>query len=781
MVKNFLLTAIRNIVRNRMFSIINIAGLSIGIACVILILLWVKDELSYDRFHENSDRIFRIITKFGNETENIWTTSPFPLGSYMADKYPDVETYTRYLDAGSLVKYEDKVFYEDYFKLVDQSFLEMFSFKFIKGNKGEALKSRSAVVITESVARKYFGDTDPVGKVLTINKTEFLTVTGVIQDPPGNTIFRFSLLANMEHVPEERLKSWAFDAKTFIQLKEGVPETEFQSKIDSLYRAILPNSSAVPYLQNIKEVYLNETGKPVRLVFVKVFSMTAIIILLLACINYMNLNTARSIRRSKEIGIRKVTGASKGSIILQFLGESLLLTLISVIIALVLTELARPAFNDLAVKELKIGYSDPVFILGIFSILIFTGIVSGLYPAFILSSFTPIKALKGVIASGKFGKSFNNFLVVFQFTITVILIIVSMAIGKQIRYITNKDLGLNKDKILVIPFIPELESKFDAIKNEILLNPSIVSVTGAYNLPTNHNSYVIFNWEGNEGDQGIGVFYNMADYDFVETMGMELVSGRSFSRDFADDDSISYIINESAQKAMNIKDPIGLEVEFAHPYFPEHLRKGRIIGVVKDFHLRPLREKVVPFAMRMYRPWYNYVLIKYNTDNTQELINFLEGIAKKIAPDYQFRYSFFDQEVKDLYIVEYKAARIISYFTILSIIISCLGLLGLTINELEQKTKQIGIRKAIGGSTQNLILFFCLSFTKSVLISLIFASILAEIAINKILQQYAYKTEITIWLFLGAFAIALFLALSTIIYQTYKSSVKNPVESLRYE
>jgi putative ABC transport system permease protein len=232
---------------------------------------------------------------------------------------------------------------------------------------------------------------------------------------------------------------------------------------------------------------------------------------------------------------------------------------------------------------------------------------------------------------------------------------------------------------------------------------------------------------------------------------------------------------------MNIKDPIGLEVEFAHPYFPEHLRKGSIIGVVKDFHLRPLREKVVPFVMRMYRPWYNYILIKYNTENTQELINFLEGIAKKHAPDYQFSYSFFDQEVKDLYIVEYKAARIISYFTFLSIIISCMGLLGSTIHELEQKTKQIGIRKVFGGSIQNLILFFCFSFTISILISFIFASILAKIAIDKILQQYAYRTEITIWLFLGAFAIALFLALSTIIYQTYKSSVKNPVESLRYE
>ena len=781
MAKNYLLTAIRNILRNRAFSIINIAGLSIGIACVILIMLWVKDEVSYDRFHKNGSRIFRVITKFRTDAGNIWTTSPFPLGSYMADKYPDVDTYTRYYDIGSLVKYEDKVFYENYFKLVDQSFLEMFSFEFIKGNKEEALKSKNSVVITESIARKYFGESDPVGKVLTINKSEFLTVTGVMLNPPGNTIFRFSMLANMDHIPDERLRSWAFDTKTFIQLKEGVSKTEFQTKIDSLYRTVIPNSSAIPCLQNIKDVYLNESGKPGRLVFVKVFSVTAMIILLLACINYMNLNTARSMRRSKEIGLRKVTGAGKSKIVLQFIGESLLLTLISMIIAMVLVELSRPAFNDLVAKDLHLNYGDPLFILGMFLILIITGFVSGLYPAVVLSSFSPIKTLKGEITTGKPGKNFINTLVVFQFTIAVILIIITMIIAKQIRYMNNKDLGLNKDNILVIPVIPDLVSKFDAIKNEILLNPSVVSVTGAYNLPTDHNSYVRLGWEGNEGDQGIGVFYNMTDYDFVETMGMEMVAGRSFSRDFADDDSISYIINESAQKAMNIMDPIGLPVEFVHPYFPERLRKGIIIGVVKDFHLRPLREKVVPFVMRMYRPWYNFVLIKYNTGNIKELVNSLEGIAKKYAPGYQFSYSLFDQEIKDLYMIEYKVGKIISYFTILSIVISCLGLLGLTIHELEQKTKEIGIRKVNGASTKSLIFYFSISFSRRILLSFFFAGIFARIITDKILQQYAYRTEVTIWLFLVAFAIALLIALLTIISQTYLTAAKNPVESLRYE
>jgi ABC-type antimicrobial peptide transport system permease subunit len=451
------------------------------------------------------------------------------------------------------------------------------------------------------------------------------------------------------------------------------------------------------------------------------------------------------------------------------------------ILALILVEVVRPSFNSLTQKSIYIHYTDPTLIIGLLSILIITGLVAGLYPAIVLSSFKPIRILKGVFTSGKGGRKFINILVVIQFSISISLIIVSIVVGKQMHFINNKDLGLNKENVIVIPYNQEIAKRFDGFKEELMSNPSIVNVSAAYNLPTDHNSYVGLNWEGNPSEEGIGIIYNMVDYDFIETVGMKMLAGRSFSKDFADDDSISYIINETALRRMNDKNPIGLNVKFLHPGFPERFKRGKIIGVVKDFHLRPLREEIIPFAMRVYRPWYFHILIKYNTTDVHGLIDYLQGISIKYAPESPFSYSFFDQEVSKLYTLEYKAGKLITYFTILSIIISCMGLLGLTIQELEQKRKQVGIRKTLGASTSNLILSFSFSFLKRLVISFVIASVIGVFAIEKILQDYAYKTEITIWIFVGAFAIAIFIALATIIFQTYKASVKNPMESLKYE
>ena len=779
---NYLKIAIRNVIRNKVFSFINLFGLSVGIASVILILLWVEDELSFDCFHENGNSIYRVLTKFNNDADRIWTTSPFPLGSYLKENYPEVISYTRYWTWNPLVEYEDKVYYENDFKLVDQSFLEMFSFPLIKGNRDDALKSKSSVLITEKIARKYFGESDPVGKVITVNKSELLTVTGVMKDIPENTSINFSMLSNMEHIPSSRLQSWAFDTQTFIQLSDVVASKDFQSKIDSLYKSVMdPNTTGIPYLQNLRHIHLNEYGKPLRIIFVRIFSIVAAIILLLACINYMNLSTAKSISRAKEIGLRKISGADKEKIVFQFLGESLLLTLISMIIALVFVEIARPTFNDFVQKNIQIHYTEPIFIGGLVCILFLTGLVSGVYPAFVLSSYKPINILRGVFTSNKLRKSFINVLVAFQFTIAILLTIVSIVVYKQIQFLNNKDLGLTKENILVVQFIPELEKRYKVFKDELLKNTSIVNVSAVYNLPTDHSSYVQLNWEGNPDNEEIGIFYNMVDYDFIETMGMEILAGRTFSEDFTEDDSISYIINESALRSMNVTNPIGLNVEFEHPDFPDRFRRGKIVGVVKDFHLRPLREKIVPLAMRMYRPWYNHILIKYDTNNIQELIYYIQGVVKKFVPNYPFIYSFFDQEVKNLYSMEFRIGRIVLFFTILSIIISCIGFLGLTINELEKQTKPIGIRKVHGASISYLVVKFCIAFLTRVILAFVIASIIGIIVIQKILQNYAYKTEINIWIFFGAFAIALIITLSTIIFKIYSTSVKNPVDSLRYE
>jgi len=495
----------------------------------------------------------------------------------------------------------------------------------------------------------------------------------------------------------------------------------------------------------------------------------------------MNLSTARSAKRAREVGLRKIVGASRLQLIKQFIGESTFFSFIALFIAWILVELFRPVFSTLAGKDIEIEYLDPVLILSILIILIFTGLLSGSYPALILSSFKSVHFLKDKKNQHPGSKTLRNILVIFQFFISVVLIICTTVIYKQLWYIQNKDLGLNKENILVLPFIEVMAPKFDEIKSDLLMNPNIYYVSGVSNLPTNVIAHVGLDWEGNKNDEGIGIDYMMVDYDLIETMEMEMLYGRSFSEEFAGDDSIAYIINETAYKRMGIENPIGHPVEFQHPYFPERFSRGKIIGVVKDFHHRPLREFIIPLAMRMYRPWYNHLVVKINPENIQKTISYIQASARKFAPEYPFVYSFYKDEINVLYSSERKIGDIVKYFAFLSIFISCLGLFGLASFTAEQYTKQIGIRKVNGASITSIVFLLTREFMKWIGIGVVLGCPVAWFMMRNILMNYAYRTNISWWIFLLTILVISLIGMIAVTHQALKAANKNPLESLRYE
>jgi len=767
-------------VRNKVFSLINIFGFAIGIACVILFFLWVSDEVSYDRFHENRDRTYNLLSIFARGEGNSMSVTPFPLTPTLSERHPEVAAFSRYWQYTSLVTYGETTNLDEKVHLVDPGFLEMFSFPVISGDVKEAFSNRSSIAITESEAIKYFGEEDPIGKILTINMNLNLSVVAVLEDPPKNTIFDFTMLASILHVDERRLyDDWTYAGPSYIMLKEGSFYLSFEEKVKDIYKEFNEDSDVTLALQPMKDIYLYWDGKANRIIYVYLFSGIAIVILLLACINYMNMSTARSLKRTREIGMRKVTGARKDQIVAQFLGESMFYSLISLFIALILVELVRPLFNSLTLKQLELHYNDPVFLGGLFIIYLFTSLISGLYPAFVLSTYKPVQMMGG--ASGSTGnKRFLNGLIILQFTISIALIISSVTINRQVNYIQKKDIGMNKEKMIVMPFGGDLIQIYDVLREQIMSLPSVVNVSASYDLPFFLTSGVGLTWEGAAEEDAFGVQYNMVDYDFIETMEIEMLEGRTFSREYASDDSIAYIINETAMKRMGLDFATGVNVNFTHPHLPAHLRKGTIIGVVKDFNIRPVQEEIGPLVLRIYRPFYRHLYIRYNSDDPSELLTGLQEIQSEIYKGLPFHYTFFDEEVDQLYSVEYRTARIIKYFTIISIIISCLGLFGMALYDLELRKKEIAIRKVLASSVNQIMEMILRRYFKWMIIAFVFATPIAFYLSNMWLQRFAYGIRISPWTYLFSLISVILIAFLTLGFLSRRSARANPAQILKY-
>lgn len=779
MIRNYFLTTIRNLVKNRVFSLINIFGFAIGIACVILFFLWVSDELSYDRFHKNRDRTYNLLSVFARDEGNSMSVTPFPLAPTLSDRYPEVESYSRYWQYPALVSRGENIYLDEKVHLVDPGFLEIFSFPVVRGDAREALSNRSTVAITESEAAKYFGEEDPIGKIITFNQQLDLAVIAVLRDPPKNSVFDFTMLASIEHVDESRLyDDWTYAGPSYIMLSDGSTFREFEKKVKHIYAEFNQDSSATVALQPLKEAYLYRDGKANRIIYVYLFSGIALLILLLACINYMNLSTARSLQRYKEIGLRKTNGARKEQIVLQFLAESMFYSLISLFLALIIVELVRPLFNSLTLKQLEIHYNDPKLLAGLFFIYLFTSVISGLYPAFVLSRYNPVETLGTTrISHGKRG--LLNSLIIIQFTISIALIISSITISRQVRYIHEKDIGMNKENIVVMPFGGDLLDKYDLLRDELMAIPNVKNVSASYDLPFFLTSGVGLSWEGASEEDVFGVSYNMIDYDFIETMEIALMEGRTFSREYASDDSIAYIINETALKRMGRESAVGLNVHFTHPHLPAHLRRGRIIGVVRDFNIRPLKEEIRPLVLRIYRPFYRHMYIRYTGDHSG-VLSYLEEMQSRLYPGLPFYYSFLQQEFDKIYEVEYRTARIINYFTLISIIISCLGLFGMTLFDLELRKKEIAIRKVLASSVKQIVRLILRRYFQWILISFAMAAPVSYYITRLWLQEFAFGIRISVWTYLLSLTAMMCIAFLTIIYLSRKSARENPAKILKY-
>jgi putative ABC transport system permease protein len=771
--------ALRKMRKQKAYSLINTVGLALGMTCSFLIFFWLHDELGYNRFHEKADRVFMVNKKYqiGNETEYNSST-PFPLAQSMRENFAEVIDATRFQRIRALVSFEDKVFYERRICAADPSFFRVFTFPPIKGDPAEALAEQSSIVLTESIAAKYFGTDEPVGKTLTLDHDKSFIVKGVIRDIPPNSDLRFDLfIAAQGMINQELLENWSDHyAMTFVLLQEGSVPAEVEKKLSGLIQDRLPEEKISLALQPLGDIHLySEDGSDVGMRFVRIFSVIAVFILVIACINYINLSTARSEKRAKEVGMRKVVGARRIQIAWQFFVESVLFTLIALGVALFLIQILEGVFRDLTGKTLVLTDFEPGFIVGLLLIAGFTGLASGVYPALVLSSFKPVQALRDGPYSLRRKASLRKTLVVIQVSLSVMLLIGTAVIEKQLRYIRSRDLGFDKDNLLFMRMAGNLQENYEAFRHELLQNPDVAAVARTFQLPGEMSAIVRgIRWEGMEAGESAAFGYIPVDYDTLDLLNMKVVQGRKFSRDFPADES-NFMLNERAVELMGLKDPIG------KPFSLHGDLTGTIIGVVKDFHSLPLNYGIEPVVLLVNSELYSMLLVKIRPGDPKNAISGIEATWKKFAPGFPFEYHFLDERFELYYGPEILAGKLFRYFGLIAVFISCLGLLGLSAFMAEQKTKEIGIRKTLGASVPRVVLLLTKQFLMWVLLANIIAWPVAYVAMRNWLDNYPFRTSLGLHLFLLSGAAALVITLLTVSFQAVRAARANPVDSLRYE
>ena len=786
MIKNYLKVALRNIRRHKGFSFINIAGLAIGLACCLLITIWVLDELSYDKFHENAANLYRVEEDqhYSGRIFYVYVT-PYPLGPALKAEIPEIIDATRVVwTRGLLFKYEDHTFFEDSGRAVDPSFLKMFTYPLVKGDKNTALDSPFSVVLSEDLAEKYFGENEPIGKVITLNNQYEFTVTGVLENIPHNTELQFDFL-----VPYEILKRMGQTQEedfgsnsiyTFVQLPDGTPPEHVNQKIFGFIRTKLPESRTDLRLMPFTRLHLHqffgyEKGAG-AIQYVYIFSIIAFIVLLIACINFMNLSTARSANRAKEVGLRKVVGAVKGHLVRQFYGESVVYAFIALIFAVGIVTLLLPAFSNLASKELSWSVAGiETILIGLLGITLFTGLVAGSYPAMFLSAFQPARVLKGNLFSGSGGSLFRRVLVVVQFALSILLIIGTGIVYQQQNYIKNMRLGWDKEHLVYIPLRADTKKSYNVLKQELIQNPQVLNVTGTSQLPTHIGSNSGgAQWEGKDPEFQILIGFNAVDFDFTETLKIDMVDGRRFSKEYTSDLSKAWIVNEEVASLMNKDSVIG--ERFSHVG-----EDGTIVGVMKNFHYQTLKNKIEPLAINVSLNRLNYLIARIPPEEVSASLGFIEKTWKRIIPNYPFEYRFMDERYDMMYRSEQRIGTLLRYFAILAVFVACLGLFGLASFMAEKRTKEIGIRKILGASVIQVTRLLCREFFLLVFVANVIAWPAAYFIMRKWLQSYAYRADMGYFVFIGAMLLALFVAILSVGYQAVRAPGPNPADSLRYE
>jgi len=780
---NYFRTAARFLRRHKGFAVLNIAGLTVGMLSFLLIMTWVRNELSYDQFHEKKDRLFTVLTQDGGGS---WSTTTYALPPALKDGYPEVEDFARVWPwHDSLVRYGDVRFNEHAITLTDPGFFRMFSFPFVRGNAETALADKNSLVLTEETARRYFGDEDPMGKVLYLAEPgQGFTVTGVVRNVPSNSSLRFDLVGRVEWLGEERIARWReWVGPAYVQLRAGAPIGPFNEKIKGIFKERLgPDWPPRPVLQPFSKSHLYAEGRPGVIVRVVMFSAIAVLILLLACVNFMNLSAVQSLQRAREVGMRKTVGATRPQVIRQFLGEALMLSFLSMALAVAVAPALLPAFNQLAGKSLTLFGAEPAGLIGLLVLAAAaTGLLAGSYPAFLLSSFKPIETLRGRTAAAPGGGRFRKALIVFQFAASLVIIIGSVVVSRQLRFIRSLDLGLNRAQVVSVENNPQILPRLDAFKQELGARPGILNVTFAGQRPLEVGQAVGVNWDGNPGARPVSMGYTAVDYDFFETFEMKVIRGRSFSRDYAVDEAESCVINEAAAKMFGWEDPIGRSITWNHPAVDPSKRSVRIVGVVKNFFDRSLRSEIRPFVLRMWRPWNSYIFVKVDKNRVPEALAGIRSTFEKFAPDYGFTYEFLDEAFDRQYAAETQQGRLFNVFSILSIFIAALGLFGLAAYTAERRTKEIGIRKVMGASVSGLVTLLTKEYLVLVGAAVLVAWPAGYYFMSRWLTGFVRRTALSPLYFLAAAAAMLLVVLAAVGSRTLRAARANPVDSLRYE
>jgi predicted permease len=774
MFANYLRTAWRNLVKHKVFSFINIAGLAVGMACCILIFLWVKDELSFDRFHPNHDRLYRAVVR----TEGTWwTSSGWALTPTLKREFPEIRKATRVAIRNALFSFEDRSLYKSV-AFVDPDFLEMFGFPLREGDPRSALVSNQSAVITERAARAIFGNADPMGKILSVNTNQFqVPVTGIAADPPANSTLLFDVLIPVRILGEAVDTDWSYESTCYVLLDENASLEDVRKKIASVVMKYdqRVNTLRTLELQPLTRVRLHNLGGGGAILYVQIFAVIAVFILLMACINFMNLATARAGARSKEVGLRKVVGARKSDVVRQFYGESLLHSCLALVAAVCLVLLVLPAFNNLAEKSLHLSFTrDSAVLLALLAITVVTGIVAGSYPALFLSSFRPAVVLKTASSSGSSKPRLRKTLVIVQFTIAIVLLIGTAAVRRQLDYIRNVNLGFNRHHIVTMAMNRVIRSNYQALKDELLRDPAVVNVTAASGRPTYVGNINPVWWEGRNPGQYETWNFVATDHDYIKTFEMEMAAGRDFSRDYATE-AENYIVNETAVRLMGLEDPVGKR-------FSIWDYKGVIIGVVKDFHNKHLSQEITPTVFTLRTNWAPSVLfVRVRPENIARTMDRIEETWARTIPGQPFEPVFLDQSYDDLYRSDRRTGVLFRDFAALAIFISCLGIFGLAAYSAEQRTKEIGVRKVLGASTSGIASLLSREFVVLVTIANIIALPAGYFLTSRLLRNYAYRTDVPFWIFIGAGVLAYLVALLTVSYQAVKAARTEPINALRYE
>jgi ABC-type antimicrobial peptide transport system permease subunit len=802
MLSHYFLVAVRNLMRSKSFSMINISGLALGIACSLLIYIWVKDELSVDNFHNNRNSLYRVYSIRGFD-EDVTTSfnTPALLPAELKKLLPEIEYATGFVKYFRLSLQDD--IYET-FQVDDkihkmkggrasEDFFKMFSYPLLEGTPETALNSPVSLAISRKMAAIYFGSPqDAMGKAVRFDGRRDVMVTAVFEDVPVNSTDQFDYLMNWQSWVDETpfKQSWGhFGTSTYIKLRADADPVKVEEKISKFmttYKEIGPVGAPPDYrlelgLQKFGDNYLQsifEGDKPTagRIEYVTLFSGVGIFILLIACINFMNLATARSVKRAKEVGVRKVVGSARSYLILQFMGETIILTFLSAILALMISGLALPAFNLLTEKQMGLPLTDPSFIALLIGLVLFTGVIAGSYPALFLSSVQPVKILKSALTFSAGAIWLRKGLVVFQFVLSLVLLIATFVISRQTSFIQNANLGYDRENLIYIPIEGDLITKYSVFRQEAMMAPGVKAVDRCSQFPhTMGFRALAVDWAGKSQDTEI--LFNMASvgYDFVKVMDLEVAEGRSVSRDIRGD-SANFMVNEEAVRRMGLADPIGKEIVLWGRL------KGKIVGVLKDYHTSSLHERIDPMVLDVQEGLnFGTILVRTEPGRTTEALESIREICQKVNPDFPFLYSFMDQQYAKLYKSEQVISKLSNVFAVLAIAISCMGLLGLAIFSAEQRRKELSIRKVLGATVGGIVMKFSKDFLKLVFLAVVIAVPISWVAMSRWLGGFAYQIDLEWWMFAGAGTTAILISMLTISVQAVKSGIESPVKNLRSE